>query len=42
MKEVSGGGEGLRYFGEHVGHVLIDASSVRVAVDPFSILGEGG
>jgi hypothetical protein len=42
MEEVSGGREGFEDVGEHVGHCLIDAGPVRAAVDPLTILGEGG
>jgi hypothetical protein len=40
MEKVGGGGDGLGYVGEHVGHVLIDAGQVRVVVDPVSIFCE--
>ena len=42
MKEVSGRGEGLRYVGKQVGHGLVNASPVHAAVDPLTVLGEGG
>ena len=42
VEEVSGGREGLRDVGEHVGHSFVDASPVGAAVDPLAILSESG
>jgi hypothetical protein len=41
MEEVSGGREGFRDVGKHVGHRLIDARPVGAAVDPLAILRKG-
>ncbi len=42
MEEVGGKGEGLRDVCKHVGHALIDASSIRASIDSLAILGECG
>ena len=40
MKEISGAKEVLWDVVEHVGHVLVDASIVRLAVDLVAVLDE--
>ena len=40
VKEISGGEEAVQDVGEHVGHVLIDAGAVRLAVDLVAMLDE--
>ena len=40
MEEIGRAQERLRDVVEHVGHILVDADAIELAVDPFPILGE--